>query len=263
MTQIDKAGATYWDDNWTNIDFPKSFDHTDKCLDNFVNLELHKYFQRLLGNRKNFSVLEIGCANSIWPIYFYQYFDAQVYGLDYSEVGCEKSRAILKHYNIPGEVYCADLFTPPSELVGNFDLVVSFGVVEHFEDTANCLKSCAAFVKPGGTLLTLIPNMPSIIGFIQKYVDRAIYDVHVPLTKKMFKKAHQKAGIDLEDCDYFMSINLSVVNSGVFSSNFFNKYLRHLLSASSKICWILEKYGVKIPKNRITSPYIMAVAKVK
>jgi hypothetical protein len=42
MTQIDKAGATYWDDNWTNTDFPKSFDHTDKCLDNFVNLELHK-----------------------------------------------------------------------------------------------------------------------------------------------------------------------------------------------------------------------------
>ena len=118
--------------------------------------------------------------------------------------------------------------------------MVSFGVVEHFEDTANCLKSCAKFLKPGGTLITLVPNIPSIIGLIQKYVDRKVYDVHKPLTKKKLSKSHQEASLRLRKCEYFMSINLSVVNSGSFSSNKYNKYLRHMLSATSKVCWILE-----------------------
>jgi len=176
-------------------------------------------------------------------------------------VGCEKSRDLLEHYNVQGEIYCADLFSPPADLLQKFDLVVSFGVVEHFEDTAHCLKSCAAFVKPGGLLLTLIPNIPSIIGFIQKFVDKYVYDVHVPLTKKKMIDAYKSASLELGHCDYFMSMNLSVVNSGSFSHHKFNFLLRHILSGMSKVCWILERYGLKIPKNRLTSPYVMTVAK--
>jgi len=261
VTQKDKAGTNYWDKNWSKTEFPKSFDEDDQSLDNYVNIQLHSFFKKLLRNQEGFSVLEIGCANSIWPIYFHQYFKAEVCGLDYSEVGCEKSRALLKHYKVPGEIYCADLFLPPSELLQRFDLVVSFGVVEHFENTAHCLKSCAALVKPGGLLVTLIPNIPSIIGLIQKRVDRAVYDVHVPLTKEKLIHAHKKANLELMSCDYFMSMNLSVVNSGSFSSHPLNSFLRHLLSGASKISWILEKYGLKIPKNRLTSPYIIAIAR--
>lgn len=262
MIQKDKAGTTYWNDNWSKVEFPKSFDEKDQSLDNYVNLRLHDFFKELLKDKKKFSVLEIGCANSIWPIYFHQYFNADIYGLDYSEVGCEKSRELLKHYHVPGEIYCADLFSPPAELLQKFDLVVSFGVVEHFEDTAHCLKSCAALVKPGGLLLTLIPNIPSIIGFIQKFVDTEIYDVHVPLTKKNMIEAHQVAALELNYCDYFMSMNLGVVNSGSFTPHRLNPFLRHVLSSISKVSWIIEKWGLKIPKNRLTSPYIMAVAKV-
>lgn len=261
MKQVDKAGTNYWDDNWVKVDFPKPFDENDHSLDNYVNRQLHVFFKELLKDRKDFSVLEIGCANSIWPIYFHQYFSARVYGVDYSEIGCEKSRALLEHFQVPGEIYCADLFSPPSKLHQKFDLVVSFGVVEHFEDTALCLKSCSAFVKPGGLLLTLVPNIPGIIGLIQKFVDRSVYDVHVPLSKKGLVLAHENAGLDLMSCDYFTSMNLSVVNSGEFSSYRLNTFLRHILSGTSKVCWILEKYGLKIPNNRMTSPYIIAVAK--
>lgn len=264
MTQVDKAGKNYWDDNWSKIVFPEPFDRTNTYLDNYVQLNLDKYFQKILTGKEGFSVLEIGCANSIWPIYFHQYYKAKVYGLDYSEVGCRKSIELLQHYNIPNQIYCANLFDPPTDLLQKFDVVVSFGVVEHFENTAQCLKSCAAFVKPGGYLITLIPNMSrsSIIGFLQKLVDRSVYEVHVPLTKKMFVKAHEQANLTLKECDYFMSINLSVVNSGAFSNHPFNKYFRHGLSAPSKILWILERYGFKIPENPLTSPYLIAVSSI-
>lgn len=261
MTQLDKAGADYWNANWSKTEFPKLFDENDHSLDNYVNLQLHAYFKNLLKGKK-INILEIGCANSIWLIYFHQYFNAAIYGLDYSEVGCQKSRTLLNHYNIPGEIYCADLFSPPSDLLKKFDLVVSFGVVEHFQDTAHCLKSCAAFVKPGGTLLTLIPNIPSIIGFIQKYVDRSVYDIHMPLTRKKLTKAHKDAGLKVKNCDYFLSINLNVVNSSSLSAHRFHSLLRHILSGTSKIFWILEKCGLKIPKNRFTSPYIIATVQI-
>lgn len=263
MSQLDKAGELYWDNNWSDAERPFLFSEDNQSLDNYVNLQLHKYFKNLFKNKRGFSILEIGSANSIWPIYFNQFFDACADGLDYSEVGCQKSRELLNYHNRAGKVYCADLFNPPSEICEKYDYVVSFGVVEHFENTADCLNSCAKLLKPGGTLITLIPNMPGIIGLIQKHVDRKVYDVHMPLTKKKLAIAHNNTSLNLKACEHFMSINLSVVNSGEFSSNRYDKYLRHALSATSKICWILEKYGIKIPKNRFTSPYIVAVAQKK
>jgi len=263
MTQIDKAGANYWDQNWSQADIPKLFDHNDQNLDNYVNLQLHEYLKVLLKDKKEFSVLEIGCANSVWPMYFYQQFNAEIHGLDYSEIGCEKSRRLLNHYKIPGEIYCADLFTPPADLLEKFDLVVSFGVVEHFENTTDCINACAAFVKPGGMIFTLVPNIAGIIGSIQKRIDKSIYDIHVPLTSKMLRKAHENNALDLKSCNYFMSINLSVVHSGSFASHPFNPFFRRILSGISKIVWSLEKIGIKLPTNRFTSPYIVAVATKK
>ncbi len=248
MNTKDKAGVSYWDSNWEKADIPCMFNPQDQSLDNHVKQQLHIYFQKLLKNKKRIKILEIGCANSIWPIYFYQHHGAQVFGLDYSEVGCSKSRAIFKHYNVPGKVYCEDFFNPSAELLNKFDLVVSFGVVEHFENTSECLQACSAFVKPDGLLLTLIPNMPSLIGFIQKRIDRAVYDVHMPLTKKKFLAAHQRAELTLIECNYFMFINLGVVNSGKFSTHPLNKYLRRALSASSKIFWMLERMAFDSPK---------------
>ena len=159
-------------------------------------------------------------------------------------------------------MYHADLFDPPQEIQGEYDYVVSFGVVEHFEDTADCLRSCAKFLKPGGKLITSIPNIAGIIGLIQRYVDREVYDLHMPLTKTKLFNAHREASLELQKCEYFMSINLGVVNSGSFSKNPYDKYLRRILSATSKGCWKLEQYALKIPENRFTSPYIVASARV-
>jgi len=86
MVKTDKAGLKYWDENWSNTQIPAMFDHTNDSLDNYVNQKLHELFKTIIGERKNIDILEIGCANSIWPVYFHKYFDANVYGLDYSEI---------------------------------------------------------------------------------------------------------------------------------------------------------------------------------
>ncbi|MEN8237423.1 MAG: class I SAM-dependent methyltransferase [Pseudomonadota bacterium] len=251
LKQSDKAGSTYWDQCWQNTNIPTTFDHTNQSLDNYPNLQFHQLFSTLIQKNKQLKILEIGCANSIWPIYFHQYHNAEVFGLDYSEIGCEKSRKLFKHFNVPGTVYQEDLFNPPEELKNTFDMVFSFGVVEHFENTAECLKACSAYLKPSGKLVTVIPNIPSIIGFLQKMVDRDIYDIHVPLTKKKFAKAHHDAELNLQSCEHFMSIHLGIVVS---------KKFRKMLSVPTKLLWIAERYGIRLPRNRLTSPYIVAIA---
>ncbi len=257
---VDKAGEKYWSDNWSKSNFPLPFDHLNLSLDNYVNQELHKYFQKILNHEKKISILEIGCANSVWPLYFKTYFDADVYGLDYSEIGCQNMRTMLKDRNVSAEIYNIDLFQPPEDLMGKFDFVVSFGVVEHFLDTGNCLNACAKFVKDGGKLFTLIPNLSGIMGTIQKCVNKSIYDIHVPLTKDDLHNAHNDADLKLIECEYFLSINLNVINIGENFSSPFKKILRHMFSSISKVCWILERIGIKLPRCRFTSPYIIALA---
>lgn len=260
MKQIDKAGQNYWNKNWTDTEEPLLFDKKSKSLNNYVNLKLHEFFQSLF-YKKRFSIIEIGCANSIWPIYFNKTFNAISDGLDYSEIGCKKSRALFKHHKINGDIYCADLFKPPKIICNKYDFVITFGVVEHFVDTKSCLEACAKLLKPNGSLITLIPNMNGINGFLQKLIDRKVYDVHVPLTKKDLIKAHNKSYLSLQKCDYFLSINLSVINSKALSASKLNKYLRHFLSSISKIFWFIEKFKIKIPGNFFSSPYIISVAK--
>jgi len=260
MNSADKAGKNYWDDNWSTGELPKPFDPNDQTLNNYVNLQLHKFFKELLNSRSGFDVLEVGCANSIWPIYFHRYFKANTYGLDYSEVGCERSRALLQHHGIPCDIRCGDLFSPPEDLTARFDLVVSFGVVEHFEHTAGCLKALSAFVKSGGLLVTIIPNMVGIVGRLQQLLDRSVYEVHIPLSREDLAQAHIEANLNLKSCAYFLPMNLSAVNSGAFATHPLNPLFRRLLSAISKCVWGIERYGLRVPPNRITSPYILAVA---
>lgn len=259
MKQIDKAGENYWNKNWTDSEKPLLFNEKDKSLNNYVNFKFHKFFESFF-HKKRFSIIEIGCANSIWPIYFKKNFNAISDGLDYSKIGCKKSRALFKYHKIDGKIYCADLFNPPKTIFKKYDFVVTFGVIEHFVETKGCLEACAKLLKPGGSLITIIPNMNGINGFLQKMIDRKVYDVHVPLSKKDLTKAHENSSLLLKKCDYFLSVNLSVINSGTFSSSRYNKYLRHLLSSISKTFWSLEKLKIKIPCNFVSSPYLISVA---
>jgi 2-polyprenyl-3-methyl-5-hydroxy-6-metoxy-1,4-benzoquinol methylase len=196
--QIDKAGHDYWDKTWNDTSIPDAFDPHDASLENTFYQRLDAYFQTLIAGRQ-LKILEIGCAQSLWPAYFKKYHNIDIDGLDYSEIGCRKTRDMWDKLGLNGKIVCADMFAPPTEMIEQYDLVLSFGVVEHFEDTAGCLKACSSFSQPSGHVFTMIPNIAGIIGHIQKPVDRAVYDIHVPLTREALIRAHEKAGMSIDD----------------------------------------------------------------
>jgi len=210
-------------------------------------------------------LLEIGCAKSAWLPYFAKEFGFEVCGLDYSPVGCEMARKVLQANGVEADVVQADLFSPPVNMLGTFDVVISIGVVEHFDDTASCLSAVSSFLKPGGMLITNIPNMVGWIGSIQRLVNRPVYDIHQLIDPVRLREAHESAGLDVLECDYFLCTSFGVNNlNGISMSTavgFFKKIFLGILARVSMLVWLIENKIGSFSPNRFSSPYINCIAR--
>jgi len=230
----DKAGAQYWDTTWYASELNKIADPDNQTKGYLPDRVFHEIFSSYLSGDQSADqrLIEIGCGNSGWLPYFKKRFGIQVAGIDYADEGCEMSRAIFEREGVNGEIVKGDLFDPPEELIQGFDYVFSFGVVEHFEDTAKCVAAMAQFLRPGGVMVTIIPNMNGIIGAAQKLLNRRVYDIHVPLDREDLYAAHRDAGLIIRECRYAIPYHFGVPN--------LNKLDPSKLSTRIK-AWILKK----------------------
>ena len=227
---MQKTNKEYWDGIWTAREkSPAAYQH-QTGLANYINRQFHEYFSRIFGNTKTkgLKLLEIGCASSHWLPYFAKEFGFEVSGIDYSEIGCQQASEILSKERIQGRIVCTDFFNPPASMIEAFDVVVSFGVAEHFQDTAACISAFSRFLKHGGLILTSIPNLSGLIGYIQKLINRPVFNMHVILDTTALKDAHEKAALNVLDCNYFVFTNFNVCN------------LQGLPTRS--ISWLLKKF---------------------
>ena len=265
-TDNDLAGKAYWDKNWSMLQ-PVLLDLGDTRLENEINLRFHEFFSgqfdpaRDAGKR----LLEVGCARSVWLPYFATQHGLCVTGLDYSEEGCRQSEALLASAGVTGDVHRTDMFAPPESLLGAFDFVFTLGVIEHFTDTASTIAALARFLRPGGTMITVIPNMNGTPGALQKLSDRAVFDTHVALTAEDLRGAHAGAQLQLRRCEYFVATNYYVVNAHHRQGSAFYPLIRlisGLLGRVSMGVWQWERMFGRLPVSRTFSPYVVCVAQL-
>lgn len=264
---MDKAGKKYWDDSWAASKLPDAMNPANMSLDNYVSRRFHGLFVNLFDGlqTRSLRLLEVGCAKSVWLPYFAKEYGFEVCGLDYSPVGCQMATQMLKANGVEAEIVCADLFKPPQSMLESFDVIVSFGVVEHFEDTSACISAISALLKPGGILITSVPNMVGWIGSIQKYVNEPVYNIHRLVDPSVLADSHRVAGLTVTECDYFMATNFAVNNlAGITTNNlvgFAKRVFLAFLVRISMITWVIEaRFGFLQP-NKLTSPYINCVAR--
>jgi 2-polyprenyl-3-methyl-5-hydroxy-6-metoxy-1,4-benzoquinol methylase len=266
---FDRAGKAYWDASWSQGACPQAIDPRRSGAGNYTNRRFHGFFCDMFGKIQRtdrpLRLLEVGCANSAWLPYFAREFGFDISGLDYSEIGCTQERAILRSAGVTGDVVCADLFAPPSQIKESFDVVVTFGVVEHFGDTARVVQALSYFLKPGGFLYTMIPNLSGAIGTVQKTLNRAVYDIHVPLDRESLGLAHVSAGLEVKECEYFISTDFGVCNlNGIRIHSpvwMIKKVALALLTRLSMCVWWCERItGGYWPARRTFSPYINCLA---
>ncbi|MEO5360115.1 MAG: class I SAM-dependent methyltransferase [Nitrospirota bacterium] len=261
----DKAGKQYWENTWAEGELPKAVNQFQSGLNDYVTLCFHRYFRGIFSKieTQGMKLLEIGCARSVWLPYFAKEFGFVVNGLDYSEKGCSLTRQILNNEGVKGEVVCVDFFSPPKYMLGGFDVVVSFGVAEHFQGTAECLSAFSKLLKDGGIIITIVPNMTGLIGYVQRIMNRPVYDIHVPLDRELLYAAHKQSGLDVIECDYFLSTNFGVINLDGISQKTLGtkKEILRILVGLSKAIWLFEMRLGHLAVSKCMSPYIKCLSR--
>ncbi|MGE5200469.1 MAG: class I SAM-dependent methyltransferase [Acidobacteriota bacterium] len=261
----EKVDKTYWDDVWQPAEIPRAVMPEIDTLRNHSHHRFHSYFDAKLrpaaGSDRR--LIEFGCAQSAWLSYFARHLGFAVTGIDYSERGCAKAKAVLRRDGVAGEIVHADFTAPPPRLLDAFDVGVSFGVAEHFEDTAECLAAFRRFLKPGGRLLTVIPNLAGSAGALQRLLSRKIYDIHVVIDREALADAHRRAGLEVLDCRYIECSNFGIVTIEPGGSPVarVKRMLRLALMGLSFGTWIVDRYLLRLPETRVFSPYLICAAR--
>jgi len=167
--------------------------------------------QRAIGTRRVQSILEVGCGNSVWLSYLARLTGAQVVGLDYSPNGCELARHQLASQGIPGRVVCGDLFKATVDEIGQFDLVFSLGLVEHFDNLDAVLTALARFVRPGGILFTEVPNLSSFHGLLARIWHPELLAKHQIVTRRHLAETYPRIGFKAVQSGYAGRFSLDIV----------------------------------------------------
>jgi len=115
------------------------------------------------------NILEIGCAPGTQLLQLARTLEYEPYGLEYSPAGVEETRRRFKLAGLdPSRVIEGDLFDSTAAkdlglgLGVAFDIVLSTGLIEHFDDPRAAIRCHLRFLRPGGYLVVRIPNLRGI-----------------------------------------------------------------------------------------------------
>ena len=145
----------YWDGFWDGTSLPMEIKRIRR--NPRINAQLD-VFERFFPKDRNLSILEIGGAPGQYLAYMAKHFSYRIHALDYSSIGCEKTRENFKLLNLNGPIYQRDLLSDDISDLPGFDIVYSLGFIEHFADPASIVEKHVNLLKPGGILLIGVPN---------------------------------------------------------------------------------------------------------
>lgn len=161
----------FWDDYWADLKLPNIVNvgfSFERCLANVLK-------EQLSGCQGE--VLEIGCAPGKWLHFFAAELGLKPSGIEYSGAG---TAATIKNFSLLGVDY-VDIFQGDFikiQPVRQFDVVVSLGFIEHFQDPEEVVRQHLLWLKPGGTLVLGVPNFRGIYQVLQGVLDSTILDKH-------------------------------------------------------------------------------------
>lgn len=126
--------------------------------------------------------LEIGALPGRFLAFLHKTFGYQITGIDFAdndEVFHATMRANgIGHYEFAKQNFFE--FQPPNP----FDVVVSFGFIEHFDDYGDVIRRHCQLVGPGGYLVMTVPNFRNLPYLYHRAFDRANLDIHNTATMK-------------------------------------------------------------------------------
>jgi SAM-dependent methyltransferase len=242
----------FWDGYWADCKLPNTVDISlpfERCL--------AQNLKKLLAGCRG-DVLEIGCAPGKWLAFLSGELRLKPSGIEYSSAGMLATKKNFEKLDLAyGKILSGDFFqfSPSPE----FDVVMSLGFIEHFDNVDEVVERHLQWLKPGGTLVLGVPNFCGIYKPIQSILDQTILDKHN--TKIMNLDYFQKLErFNLKPIfiDYLGSFepNLFIFTKGILSWK--QLALKYFLGLARRVrcIKILDELN-----NGYVSSYILAVYK--
>jgi 2-polyprenyl-3-methyl-5-hydroxy-6-metoxy-1,4-benzoquinol methylase len=148
--------AADWDGLWEGL--PED-DDPDGELDTIRWRVQEQHVLERFGSFEGLQIVEIGAGRASNAL-MYARRGARATVLDYSPLALEQSAARFAAQGLEAEYVLADAFALPAELVGRFDVSMSFGLAEHFlhERRQGIITAHLDLVRPGGLAFINVPN---------------------------------------------------------------------------------------------------------
>ena len=216
-------------------------------------------FYKLLGDivseKHPGSAVELGGFPGYYAIFLKKYFKLDTTLFDFY-VHPEVLKEVLNANDLTGEdisVIEGDLFNYKPEK--QHDLVLSCGLIEHFNNTKDIIARHLQFLKPGGTLFITLPNFTGVNGWVQRKYDMDNYEKH----NISSMNPHLLAG-------YCGELGLKDVQAGYYGK--FSIWLENREQQSGlakiflKALWFAGKIATKVipVESKGLSPYIVLQA---
>lgn len=235
----------YWQNSW---DVSSKLDAA--YFKNPFKSQFKKYISH--GENKKYA-LEVGCVPGIYLGHLAKYFGYNVEGIDYVSGAKHTTQNTLQKFNVTkAKIYEQDFFTwKPKK---KYDLVCSFGFIEHFTNVDLVVDQHLELLRDNGTLVLEIPNFSGIQYLLHKFLDRANLERH---------------NTEIMNLEYFNYIarknNLNIIclehAGGIFDFWWENTSPNILQRLVFNFLRPLAFFGRKIPlKFHKTSPFIIFIA---
>jgi len=198
--------VSHWNEGWEYLDNVAL--ENKNALHNMLNssyyIGIQNFLEKKFGSLEGINTVELGCGRGVASAALATQ-GANVTLVDLSDAALTSAKEFYANngLNTPN---CnqADVFNLPSNLEGKFDVVSSFGLVEHFEgeERLEVFKSHVKILRAGGCAVILVPNRQYLPGQFYKFISERLgtwpYGFERDFTPRELLKIGQLAG--LTDC---------------------------------------------------------------
>jgi len=214
---------------------------------------------RILPKNAAFRAIEVGCFPGSYLLYLARRFGYSVSGIDFMKGVDLLAKPLRDAGARVDEIIEADFFTFRSDKT--YDVVTSFGFVEHFRDLETVVDRHVALVSPGGYLVIEVPHFRGAHYLLRKVLQPAIFDSHNlrAMNPAWYRGYLTGAGLQVLHCDYFQTFYFWISPS--VPRRPFERVNRAVNLAGSAIKKGLDLAGLGNIPNRWFSPSIVVVAR--
>jgi SAM-dependent methyltransferase len=209
---------THWSQTWKLIELNEVERRASpRSATRFSSYKEHLFwdvlFDHYIPKVSEATALEIGSAPGDFLVRLSERYGYVPYGIEWTQQGAELNRQLFQLHNIdPNNVINADFLSEEIHQAykDRFDLVISNGFVEHFDNPRDIVNKHLNLLKEGGVLIVLIPNQTGANGLVRRFhsVTKATHNFDIMRLREFIRLFDEKR-LNKLFCSYYGTFDIT------------------------------------------------------